>query len=447
MDSLIILLVFVNIKMKSVLIICDIFPPAFGPRMGYLCKYLKLNDWNPVVVTEYIGEDTFSFLGKDVDVTYVRYYKKKGFAGKLEWGWTFVRDMLFRYKDRKMYREALKVADKSNFDLVLCSTYRTFPMHAAWLVAKKIRLPLIVDLRDIIEQYTGNEFITHNLPKFLGIDKLIASVFRKKSLSTRNKILRDVAGVTTISPWHVSVLKEYNPDTQLIYNGYDPEIFFPEVIKTDKFYITYTGRLLSTAMRNPDLLFQALERLVKECAISPDTFAVRWFVDDTSEEIIKDAVTKYAGIDEYMAYCGYVPATEIPKVLNESSILLLLTNKADANGPKGVMTTKFFESLAVEKPILCVRGDEGCLEEVINSTHSGLSAHNADEVYDFIKEHYTNWKEKISGTNHSDKDEIRKFSREAQAKQFIRIFDFVTKDLNIPKNKSFGNINSGTAVC
>ena len=234
--------------------------------------------------------------------------------------------------------------------------------------------------------------------------------------------------VTTISPWHVSVLKQYNANTQLIYNGYDPEIFYPDNIKTDKFFITYTGRLLSTAMRNPDLLFLAVKRLAEEGVISTDTFQIRWFVDSVSEKNIKDATGKYIGIDEYMKYFGYVPASEIPKVLNESSILLLLTNKADANGPKGVMTTKFFESLAVGKPILCVRGDEGCLEEVINSTRSGLSAHNVDEVYDFIKEHYTSWKENNLCAYNSDKEEIKKFSREAQARQFIQLFEEVASN-------------------
>jgi Glycosyltransferase len=416
---------------KSVLIFCDMFPPAFGPRMGYLCKYLRLNGWNPVVVTEYINENMFSFLGKDIDVTYVRYYYKKGFSGKIEWGWTFFRDMLFGYKDKRMYLEALKVAEKhgfDSFDLVLCSTYRTFPMWAAWHFAKRTHLPLMVDLRDIIEQYTGNEFITHSLPKFLGLDKLIASIFRKRSLAARNKILKKAAAVTTISPWHVSVLKRYNANTQLIYNGYDPEIFYPDNIKTDKFFITYTGRLLSTAMRNPDLLFLAVKRLAKEGVISTDTFQIRWFVDSVSEKNIKDATGKYTGIDEYMEYFGYVPASEIPKALNESSILLLLTNKADANGPKGVMTTKFFESLAVGKPILCVRGDEGCLEEVINRTRSGLSAHNVDEVYDFIKEHYTSWKENNLSAYNSDKEEIKKFSREAQARQFVQLFEEIASN-------------------
>ena len=431
--------------MKSVLIFCDMFPPAFGPRMGYLCKYLRLNGWNPVVVTEYIDENMFSFLEKDVDVTYVRYYHKKGFAGKIEWGWTFFRDMLFGYKDRRMYMEALKVTEKYGFglfekhnvlseelrfDLVLCSTYRTFPMWAAWHFAKRMRLPLIVDLRDIIEQYTGNEFITHSLPKFLGVDKLIAAIFRKKNLSTRNKILKDAAGVTTVSPWHVSVLRQYNANTQLIYNGYDPEIFYPDHIRTDKFYITYTGRLLSTAMRNPDLLFQAIERLAEEGVISPDSFCLRWFTDGKSEKNIIEAASKYDDIEVYMKYYDYIPASEIPKVLNESSVLLLLTNKADANGPKGVMTTKFFESLAVEKPILCVRGDEGCLEEVIKSTRSGLSAHSADEVYDFIKEHYTRWRNGEPRVFNPDKEEIKKFSREAQARQFIQVFEQFATHLN-----------------
>lgn len=395
--------------------------------MGYLCKYLKLNGWDPVVITEYIHEDMFSFLGEGIDVTYIRYYKKTGFTGKVEWGWAFLRDILFGYKDRRMYREALKVAKKRRFDLVLCSAYRTFPLRATWSFVKKTKLPFIVDLRDIIEQYTGNEFIAHNLPKFLGFDKAITSVFRRSNLKIRNKILHYAAGVTTVSLWHVAVLEKYNANTRLIYNGYDPEIFYSSDIKTDKFYITYTGRMLSLAMRDPDLLFQAIKRLAEEGIISPDLFQMRWFVDGKSEKIIAEAVEQYTGINAYMGYFGYVPAPEVPKVLNESSILLLLTNKADASGPKGVMTTKFFESLAVGKPILCVRGDEDCLEEVINRTRSGLSAHNVDEVYDFIKEHYLCWKEKKPYIDNSNKEEIRKFSREAQAKQFIQLFEQVMK--------------------
>lgn len=410
---------------KSVLVLCDLFPPTFGPRMGYLCKYLRLNGWEPVVVTEYVDDDTFAFLYDGQEVTYVRFGDKKGWAGKMEWGWTFLRDMLFGYKDRRMYREAMKAARHRHFDLVLCSTFRTFPMRAARQFARKKHLPLVVDLRDILEQYAGTEFIIHQIPKILGVDKVIVAAFRRHSLRVRNKILRQAAAVTTVSPWHVSVLQAYNVNTCLIYNGYDPELFYPADTPTDTFYITYTGRLYSLAMRDPDLLFQAVKRLSDEDVISPDRFQIRWFVDDKSERAIIHAACKYADIDDYMTFFGYIPASEVPRVLHESGIILLLTNKADAAGPKGVMTTKFFESLAVGKPILCVRGDEGCLEEVINRTRSGLSAHNADETYDFIKQHYLRWKEHKPYIDHSDKEEIRKYSREAQARQFIEVFETV----------------------
>jgi len=416
---------------KSILILSDLFPPAFGPRMGYLCKYLFINGWNPVVITEDVEEDTFSFLSKQlqdnhIDVTHIRYYRKKGWTGQVEWFWTFLRDCLFGYKDNRMFREAMKKTKSNNFDLILCSTYRTFPMRAAARLANKKNLPLVIDLRDIIEQYTGYEFITHPLPKIFGLDKLIASVFRKRNLKIRNQLLQKASAVTTISPWHVSVLKVYNANTRLIYNGYDPEIFYPSYRETDKFFITYTGRLLSTAMRDPDLLFQAVKRLSEEGVISPDAFRIRWFVDAKSEKTITHASVHYPGIADFMEYPGYIAASEIPRVLQESSILLLLTNKASTGGPQGVMTTKLFESLAVGRPILCVRGDEGCLEEVINKTISGLSAHTADEAYQFIKYHYLNWKAGLPFQDNADKKEIEKFSRPSQARQFIETFTLIS---------------------
>jgi len=231
--------------------------------------------------------------------------------------------------------------------------------------------------------------------------------------------------VTTVSPWHVAVLSRYNADTQLIYNGFDPEIFYPAPMQSDVFYITYTGRVVSVAMNNPELLFKAVSKLVSEGIISPDLFKIRWFTNEKSRKIIYEESMKYPDIKEYMLYSDYVSAEEVARVLNESSILLILTNKVGQNGPKGIMATKFFEDLAVGKPVLSVRGDEDCLEDVINHTKSGLSAHNVDEVYDFIKHYYLMWKTKHIITNQPDMAEIQHFSRSEQAKQFIHILDNV----------------------
>lgn len=409
--------------MKKVLIICDLFPPAFGPRMGYLCKYLKLHGWEPVILTEAVDEKTFTFLARKDRVTYVNYYTAKNpVVKKLQWISTLLLDLCFGYKDIRMYNAARKLVKENKFDLILCSSFRTFPLPAAQKVAEKYKLPLVVDLRDVIEQYTGDEFISHALPSFCGFNKLFVSIFKRKSLRDRNRVLQKAGYVTTISPWHVAVLKQYNPKVELIYNGFDPELFYPEQKTTDQFIITYTGRLLSTAMRDPSLLLDALATLSAEKFFTEKDCRVYWYVDEASRKIITEEAKKY-GVLSYMDFKGYVPASEIPSILNNSSVLLLLTNRAEGTGPKGIMTTKFFESLAVEKPILCVRSDESHLAAAIHDTNAGLAATNTKEVCRFLKSYYKEWKEKGYTSSPIDKSKLLRFSREEQAKQFIHIFE------------------------
>ena len=411
--------------MKKVLVICDLFPPAFGPRMGYLCKYLKHYNWEPVILTEAVEEKTFTFLAGKDKVTYVNYYTAKNpVLKKLQWISTLFLDLCFGYKDTRMYNAAKKLVEGNTFDLILCSSFRTFPLPAAQKVADKYKLPLVVDLRDIIEQYTGDEFMSHTLPSFCGLNKLFVSVFKRKSLRDRNRVLQKASYVTTISPWHVDILKQYNPKVELIYNGFDPELFYPEQKTTDQFIITYTGRLLSTAMRDPGLLMEALAILSAENVFTDKDCRVYWYVDDASREIISEEARKY-GVLPFMDFKGYVPASEIPSILNSSSVLLLLTNRAANSGPKGVMTTKFFESLAVEKPVLCVRSDESYLAEAINDTNAGLAATNVNEVCDFLKSYYQEWKEKGYTSSSIKKSKLVRFSRKEQAKQFIQIFEKV----------------------
>ncbi|MEG6529063.1 hypothetical protein V2P75_26040, partial [Bordetella bronchiseptica] len=76
-------------------------------------------------------------------------------------------------------------------------------------------------------------------------------------------------------------------------------------------------------MRNPELLLRAVARLAAEGEITPETFRIRWFTDAASRRIIEEEATRYA-CTPFMDYPGMVPATAVPDVLNESSVLLLL---------------------------------------------------------------------------------------------------------------------------
>ena len=398
------------------------FPPAFGPRMGYLCKYMQRAGWEPVVITEQIPDNTFAFLCEDIPVTYISYYNATGkFSKKLEWIFIQICDLLFQYKDRKVIKVATNILKEGNFSGVLCSSYRTFPLPAALQVAQKYKLPFIVDLRDIIEQYASDEYMNHLFKSIPWLDKKITSFFKNRLLNKRNQVLKQADCVTTVSPWHVKTLKSYNPQTHLIYNGYDPELFFPQLIKSKQFIIVYTGRLISLATRDPHLLFGAIARLNKEQLISSQKVRLHWYMDKYSKEVLSKLAENYQ-ISDYMDYFEYVPAAQIPEILNHSSILLQLANKMSESGPKGIMTTKLFEALAVEKPILCVRSDEAYLEETINKTHSGIAARTEEEVYQFILTHYKQWEKEGYTYINVERENVKPFSRQKQADQFMQLF-------------------------
>ncbi len=58
---------------KNVLIVCDVFPPQYAPRMGYLCKFLKKYNWQAFVLSSEYKNDTcydkdFSFLANGMEV-------------------------------------------------------------------------------------------------------------------------------------------------------------------------------------------------------------------------------------------------------------------------------------------------------------------------------------------------------------------------------------------
>lgn len=406
----------------KVLILCDMFPPAFAPRMGYLCKYLKRAGWTPYVVTEHINENMFAFLADGVSVSYVNYYHfNNPILNKLEWIITFFLDLFFHFKDRRIYNAAKRYVENENIEAVLCSTYRTFPLPAALRIAKQYNLPLIADLRDIVEQYASDEYISKKFHTFPALDRLIVKYFKNHLLKNRNRVIKSADCITTVSAWHVETLSKYNPNTRLIYNGYDPELFYPSHPVTKKFILSYTGRILSLGIRDPRPLFEAVERLDNNKLISPETLRMVWYVDSKSESILREESEKY-NVGQYMDYHPYIPANEIPELLHNSSILLQIANKCDENGPKGIMSTKLFEAMATEKPLLCVRSDESCLEETIRKTKTGASARNADEAYNFILEKYEQWKKQGYTSVTPDKEAVERFSRKKQAEEFMSIF-------------------------
>ncbi|MEN8187932.1 MAG: hypothetical protein ABFR05_12455, partial [Bacteroidota bacterium] len=298
----------------------------------------------------------------------------------------------------------------------------TYILYAAWKVAKAWNKPWIADIRDLHEQMPKLPATSRGL-----IGNLLEE-FQKKhnrfTLKLRNRMLGAANLTTTVSPWHAEQIEKYNSNTHLIYNGYDPASYFPKQVKDMKsFNITYTGTVLSKEHQDPTLLFLAVKKLVKNGVIDKKEFRIQFYTSlNRRRPILENKV--YAEIKEFIHFFDYVDTSKVPQLLNESAVLLLLSNLFKPDGPKGLIsTTKYFEYLAVERPILCVRSDEDLLEASIKEANAGISARTLDEAYNFLFIKWNEWKEKGFTTVNINREYTKQFSRKIQAKQFVDLFD------------------------
>jgi hypothetical protein len=120
--------------------------------------------------------------------------------------------------------------------------------------------------------------------------------------------------------------------------------------------------------------------------------------------------------------------------MHSSSILLVLTTLSTPSGTHGIMGTKFFENIGVEKPVLCVRSDEECLAQVISETHAGLAATEVEQVKAFVMEKYQEWKK--NGFTRQTARNKEMFTRQRQAEQFKEVFEAVSMTSSTSRTSS-----------
>ncbi|MDR1591760.1 MAG: glycosyltransferase [Prevotellaceae bacterium] len=367
--------------MPRLLIFCDAFqPPAYLPRLRYLCSYLTERGWQLTVVTETVKHEP-NCPPVSARFIAIPYYRTTSRFNKIDWVIKIALNMLFDYKGRLFYRRATRLLKGESFDAVFCTTFSTFPLPTAERFAEKHALPLMVDLRDIVEQAPVSIPFQHRPPRFLG--KQIVSSYYRLHIRRRNRTLRKAACITTVSPWHVELIRQINPNTHLIYNGYDPAVFYPGKVISPVFEIVYTGRIYSEDFRDPTLLFEALSLLLHRGEVTPEQIVLSWYVDEQSQKrLARLAADRH--VKAMMQYHAFVHPKEIPDILRRSSIILVLTSESNACKTHGILTTKFFEAIGVNKPVLCIPNDGSHLARLIREVNVGIAAENAEQVADFI---------------------------------------------------------------
>lgn len=370
----------------SILVLADPFSkPSFAPRLRYLCAFLEAQGYALDVYTE--QWDTIPFE-HSYPIHEIRLMKGGAWAIKA------MMNILFDWKSRVFTRHVRRLTADKKYNLVFCTTFSTFPLKTALSLARDYSLPLIVDIRDLDEQVPGAQYQYHRSWWARPWRKFYQAI----QIRRRNSVLRKADAITTISPWHRDFLLSINPNINLIYNGFDPESFYPVDIRAKEFLISYIGRIYE---------FQDLQ-LLRSCI----------------EELHQPDIHLNLHTPDHLP----LPLHEVGNEIRRSSIMVVLTNRE----AKGMLTTKFFEALGCEKPVLCIPDDQGTLSQTIRTTRAGLSSDDKDTIKSFILDKYNEWKHNGYTHQYVDQDQKHLFSRRHQAEQFRQLFtDTITPMISV----------------
>lgn len=358
-----------------ILILTDpIGKPSYAPRLRYLCDYLTRQEYKVEVYSEYI--ETLNF-----EHTYP-IHTQQIYRHVVDWAIKSLWSLLTDWRNRNFTQYVRNAIRDKEFDIVFCTTFSTFPLRTACTIARERKLPFFADIRDLDEQVPGAQY-QHHRQWYL---RPFRAWYRAVNIRRRNHALKEADVITTISPWHVAFLRALNPRVELIYNGYHPQQFYPEDIPTNTFRISYIGRLYE---------FQTIEPV---------------------QQAVRELNLPDICLELHTPTQAPLPLSAVGDTIRRSSIMVVLTNKQ----AKGMMTTKFYEALGCEKPVLCYPNDEGELARTICATNAGIATDDIEAMKTFIMEKYQEWKQQGFTRQAVRNKEL--FNREKQAEQFESLF-------------------------
>jgi hypothetical protein len=389
----------VSQKRKKVLIITYYWPPAGGPGVQRVLKFVKyLPDfgWEPIVLTVRNGEypamdesllsevpdavkvyktktieffNLFKFFTNKKKTenieTFILEGRVKGFSKRI---FAWIRANIFLPDARIGWnlfavKTAVQIIKDDNIEAI----YSSSPPHSVQLIAgavkKKSNLPWLADLRDP----WVDAFWESSLKRNFFSKKLVLRMEKKLFLNSDH--------ITVVSKGMKEAFENKFDSTNIsiIHNGFDHSDFINlNKRQNEKIEIIYTGSMASS--QNPLNLFRALSKLSNE---EQDKVRLRIFgsVDDSIQQELN-----HLDLSKIVKIESYIPHNEVVQVMKNADLLLLLIphNRPD------ILTGKLFEYIGTQNPILCI-GPNGEASEIVNNNTIGHHYNYKQDLSKFTK--------------------------------------------------------------
>jgi len=431
--------------MKKVLILAYFFPPcqltASQRSLGW-AKCLRDLGWDPVVITrnwehhiagpDDMHHDSGTELVIEKNELYEAHYLP--FKGNL-------RDRLYSNHGKEKYnllRKALSLneltmlhfsnavipyANMYDYALALCKadkdiqalvvTGNPFELFRfGFLLNKKTGIPWIADYRD---DWTTSEVNHSRGPA--------DAILRRLERRSEKKWVGSARLITSVSPYYAKKISAFTGVRgEVLLNGFFENDLLPylNMPLDEAFTIVYNGMLYPS--QQIEVFLEAFKKLADTYPEYRSRMKMRFpgilFLKHVAARV-RELMTGY---EDLLVLTDRISRHEVLEIQAKAHLLLMVSHK-DAIG---IPSSKIYEYLGLEKPVLVCPGDRDILHETFASYNLGHVAYSADEAFTMLDTLFNTYLREEYGKLLADHNYTSRFSRESQAEVLANLLNRIT---------------------
>jgi glycosyltransferase involved in cell wall biosynthesis len=234
-------------------------------------------------------------------------------------------------------------------------------------------------------------------------------------------VLSAASAVTTVSPsWKALFAQKASNQFFVVENGIQERQFdgIDVSLSPDQFVLAHVGNLYGG--RNPKAVWAALAQLREEGALPNLSLRLVGSVDET----VRQSLDEY-GLMSIVERVEFVPHEEALCEMARSTLLLLVIEQfAEA---EGMITSKLYEYLASERPVLGIGPPGGDADALLRAHDAGeiVAWSDASRATAVLRAHYEAWNEgrPIGG---ADRHALTAHSRRRQARRMAQVLTYAS---------------------
>lgn len=276
---------------------------------------------------------------------------------------------------------------------------------------KKLKMNWIADYRD--------DWSSPDITGTSG-NGVLGKFINRLAARSEKKWVGSAVCITSVSGYYAEKIGKFvNRPSHVVLNGF--ELVVPAATASSSAYVlTYNGSLHYTQL--VEGLLTVVERLITEDKLAIELNFPGLAFDPIQEERVLNASKN---IQEFVHITPRIPKEQVLQIQANSDALIMLSHP----GMKGIPSSKLYEYLPFEKPIIQYPNDGDIVEETLLDSGLGFSTSSTDELYERIK---SLAEDKINGRANNlqpNKERIQSYSRKMQTKSLADLLNQLHAEL------------------